>query len=110
MMNFEIMSKLIEERFLENKIDVFRVDKIGELLKTGILFYDINEFFRLLATANINRVFVYEHFEFPEDYYITEEAVGIFPAGTSITINDYLGLSEAEKEKCHSMIITLAFS
>ncbi len=43
------------------------------------------------------------------DYYITEEAVGIFPAGTSITINDYLGLSEAEKEKCHSMIITLAF-
>lgn len=43
------------------------------------------------------------------DYYITDEAVGGFPAGTSITINDYLALSEADKEKCHSMIITLAF-
>ncbi len=43
------------------------------------------------------------------DYYITEEPVGTFAAGASITINDYLGLTDEEKEKCHSMIITLAF-
>ena len=75
MMNFEIMSKLIKERLSENKVDVFRVKKIGELLKTGILFDDISEFFRLITTANINRVFIYEHFEFLEDYYITEETL-----------------------------------
>ena len=43
------------------------------------------------------------------DYYIADEAVGEFQAGASIPISEYLELTEAEKEKCHSMIITLAF-
>lgn len=43
------------------------------------------------------------------DYYTADEAVGSFQAGASLTIDDYLSLTDEEKEKCHSMIITLAF-
>ena len=44
------------------------------------------------------------------DYYIVDTAFGSYSAGDSITITEYLALDDADKEKCHSMIITLEFN
>lgn len=43
------------------------------------------------------------------DYYIADEEVAGVQPGYPITIAKYLELTDEEKEKCHSMIITLAF-
>ena len=43
------------------------------------------------------------------DYYIVDEAFGAYEQGREITINEYLALSDADKKKCHSMIISLKF-
>lgn len=44
------------------------------------------------------------------DYYIADEPVGNFEQGASLTIADYLALTDEDKAKCHSMIITLDFN
>lgn len=43
------------------------------------------------------------------DYYIADEVVGDVQPGFPITIAKYLELSEEDKAKCHSMIITMDF-
>lgn len=43
------------------------------------------------------------------DYYIVDEPFGGHVQNSRITIAEYLALSDADKEKCHSMIITLGF-
>ena len=43
-------------------------------------------------------------------YYIVEEAFGDYEDGYKIDIDTYLGLTEEEKAKCYSSIVTVAFS
>ena len=43
------------------------------------------------------------------DYYIVDEAFGSHAQNSRITIAEYVALSDADKAKCHSMIITLGF-
>lgn len=43
-------------------------------------------------------------------YYIVEEAFGDYEAGYKIDIDTYLALTEEEKAKCYSSIVTVAFS
>lgn len=43
------------------------------------------------------------------DYYIADETIGSIQAGSSFTIQEYLALTDEEKEKCHSMLVTLEF-
>lgn len=43
------------------------------------------------------------------DYYTIKEAFDTYSIGDKIEINDYLGLSEENKKKCASAVITLSF-
>lgn len=42
-------------------------------------------------------------------YYIVDQAFGEFAANQKIDIDTYLGLSDADKAKCHSSIVTITF-
>lgn len=43
------------------------------------------------------------------DYYIVDQAFGGYAPNSRITIAEYLALPDADKAKCHSMIITIGF-
>ena len=43
------------------------------------------------------------------DYYTVNESITGYPSGTQLSIEDYLKLSETDKSKCSSAIITLNF-
>lgn len=45
-----------------------------------------------------------------KSFYIVDEACGGYAAGDSITIDQYLALSDTNKAKCHSAIITIGFN
>lgn len=44
------------------------------------------------------------------DYYTVDTAFGTYLEGSTITIAEYLGLTEEQKKNCHSMDITLNFN
>ena len=69
MTTFENLSAI----FNKEKITVFRAVDIGAALQKGFLMSGISDFLRLIESANIQRVFIYEHYENVEDYYITED-------------------------------------
>lgn len=43
------------------------------------------------------------------DYYVVDTAFGSYQVGSNLTILEYNALTEAEKQNCHSMIVTLSF-
>ena len=71
MITFESLSEI----FVKEGISVFKIVSIGQILQTGILMSEISEFIKLMKNADVKRVFVYEHFEQMEDYFITEELI-----------------------------------
>ena len=44
------------------------------------------------------------------NYYTVDTAFGSYQAGSTLSISEYLALSDAEKENCHSMFIELTFN
>lgn len=71
MITFETLSEV----FSKEKVEVFRVFDVGETFETGLLMSGISDFIDFIKSANIQRVFIYEHFEDVEDYYITDDVL-----------------------------------
>lgn len=71
MITFEILAEV----FAKEKVKAFRVYDIGETLKKGLLMSGMPDFTEFIKSANIKRVFIYEHYEDVEDYYITEDVL-----------------------------------
>lgn len=71
MVTFESLSVVFEKE----KIKVFRLVDIGEILKKGLLLQNIEDLLELISSTNVQRVFIYEHCEYPGDYYIDNEIV-----------------------------------
>lgn len=71
MITFETLAKT----FGEAEVKVFRVFDIGETFKKGLLMSGMSDFIEFIKSSNIQRVFIYEHFEDAEDYYITEDVL-----------------------------------
>ena len=65
----------LAEVFNEEEINTFQIFKVGDTLNTGMLMSGISNFIDFIKSANVKRVYIYEHFEDAEDYYITEEVL-----------------------------------
>ena len=71
MVTFESLSLIFEKK----KIKIFRLVNIGETLKKGLLLQSTEDLLELIDSANVQRVFIYEHCEYPDDYYIDDEII-----------------------------------
>lgn len=96
----------IQGKFPNNEVEVFRVANIGNLLKVGIMFDEIDDLLKLVSNASLNRIFVYEHFVFPTDYYITEQTMkNVFRYENS----DFIEFVIPQIEEYNSMVENLDF-
>jgi hypothetical protein len=101
-----ITFKSLSEIFVKEGISVFKIENVGQILQTGILMPEISEFIKLIKNADVKRVFIYEHFEQMEDYFITAE---ILEKEAKYEDNEFLTYILPQIDSYNEMISKLDF-
>lgn len=67
--------KSIQKRLNQKKINVYPIFTIGNITKNGFSLGSIDAFMEFISKQKISSVFVYEQYESPEDYLISNELI-----------------------------------
>ena len=68
-------SQALENLFKKEDVTVYRIHTSGDVTSKGFAFGRIDDFMEFVLQQKIHCVFAYEHYDFIEDYLVTEKII-----------------------------------